>query len=171
MQASMREADRSSADVLTAIRRVVQAIRRSSRQAEHDHGLTGAQLFVLQKLVESDAPLTLGALAERTLTHPSSVSVVVSRLVDRGFVVRTTSTEDARRADVRLSAKGRTFLCKKAPKTAQEQLAEALERMPEERRTLLADLLTTLIIDAGFSGEDASMFFEDTPPNERKNEH
>lgn len=163
MQARKNPVDKSAAEVLEAIRKFVQALRRSSRQAEQDHGLTGAQLFVLQKLRESGVPLTLGELAERTLTHSSSVSVVVTRLVDRGFVLRHISTADARCASIRLSAKGLAFLSKKSPRTAQERLAQALERMPAERRKLLADLLGSVIDDAGFSQDVAPMFFEETP--------
>src|SRR5690606_11795637 len=41
--------------VLDAVRRIVQALRESSRQAERRVGLTSAQLYVLQKLAESPA--------------------------------------------------------------------------------------------------------------------
>jgi DNA-binding MarR family transcriptional regulator len=147
--------------VLDAIRKIVQALRRSSRQAEQSHGLSGAQLFVLRQLAERDTAITLGEVAAATLTHPSSVSVVVSRLVQRGLVLRHPSTVDARRVEVRLSAKGRDFLERKAPVTAQERLADAVARMPTESRALLADLLGTLLLDAGLDTEEAAMFFED----------
>ena len=71
--------------ILDAVRHVVQALRESSRLAERQVGLTGAQLFVLQKLAESPA-LSVNELAERTHTHQRSVSTVVSRLVDRRLV-------------------------------------------------------------------------------------
>ncbi len=64
--------------MLDAIRRIVQALRESSRAAEKRVGLSGAQLFVLQTLGESPG-LSLNELAERTRTHQSSVSVVVTQ--------------------------------------------------------------------------------------------
>ena len=67
--------------VLDGVRRIVQALRASSRWAEQHVGLSGAQLFVLQKLAETPG-MSVNELAERTHTHQSSVSTVVSRLVD-----------------------------------------------------------------------------------------
>jgi DNA-binding MarR family transcriptional regulator len=148
--------------ILDAVRRIVRALRQSSRQAEHDVGLSGAQLFVIQKLAAVDTALSLSELAERTLTHPSSVSVVVARLAERGFVARTPSSKDKRRTEVKLTPKGRAFLERAPLVTAQERLAAALLRLPEARRALLAELLSEVIADAGFATEEATMFFEDT---------
>lgn len=146
---------------LDAIRRIVQSLRQSSRQAEQDVGLSGAQLFVLRRLAESDSPLSMGDLAERTLTHLSSVSVVVTKLVERGLVLRSPSRTDARRADVKLSAKGRAFLERSSPVTAQERLAEAIAALSPERREGLAHILGEVIDRAELGEGDVVMFFED----------
>ena len=55
--------------VLDSIRRIVQLLRESSREAGK-HGLSGAQLFVLRTLAESPG-LSLNKLEERTRTHKS----------------------------------------------------------------------------------------------------
>ena len=81
--------------VIDAVRRIVQALHESSRLAEKQVGLTGAQLFVLQQLGEAPTS-SITEIARRTHTHQSSVSTVVARLVDRGFVRRTRSGTDAR---------------------------------------------------------------------------
>jgi DNA-binding MarR family transcriptional regulator len=159
MQAEV--SDHATAASLDAVRRIVRALRRSSRQAEQELGLSGAQLFVLQKLASADRPLALSELAELTLTHPSSVSVVVARLVERGFVLRSPSPEDGRRSEVRLAAGGRAFLERSSPTTAQEQLTRAIHQLPLPARTSLAELLNEVVTVAGFGGEDASMFFEE----------
>src|SRR5262252_4644706 len=91
--------------VLDSLRRIVQALRESSRQAEVQVGLSGAQLFVLQKLAETPS-LSLNDLAERTRTHQSSVSTVVSRLVGEGYIRRVRSLNDGRRLELTLSARG-----------------------------------------------------------------
>src|SRR4051794_17364807 len=95
--------------VLDAIRRIVQALRESSRLAERHVGLTGAQLFVLQKLAEAPAS-SVNTLAARTHTHQSSVSAVVARLVEQGLVRRAPSTTDGRSVELSLSASGRRAL-------------------------------------------------------------
>jgi DNA-binding transcriptional ArsR family regulator len=79
--------------VLDGVRRIVQALRASSRWAERHVGLSGAQLFVLQKLAETPA-ISVNELAERTHTHQSSVSAVISRLAELGLVTRKRSAAD-----------------------------------------------------------------------------
>src|SRR5260221_12214021 len=85
--------------VLDAIRRIVQALRESSRAAEKRAGLSGAQLFVLQTLGESPG-LSLNELAERTRTHQSSVSAVVAKRARQRLVERGTASDDGRRAEI-----------------------------------------------------------------------
>ena len=81
---------------LDALRRIVKELRVSSRSVERTHGVSSAQLFVLQKLNESTVPLSINELADRTQTHQSSVSVVVSRLAEDGWVLRQPSPKDGR---------------------------------------------------------------------------
>jgi DNA-binding MarR family transcriptional regulator len=75
---------------MNAVRSIVRALRINTRAIESQMGISLAQLFVLQQLADRPAN-SLNELAERTATHQSSVSVVVRRLVDNGYVSRTTS--------------------------------------------------------------------------------
>jgi DNA-binding MarR family transcriptional regulator len=145
--------------VLDSIRRIVQALRVSGRVAEIRVGLSGAQLFVLQKLSDAKA-LSLNELAQRTLTHQSSVSVVAQRLVDRGLLASRHSREDGRRIELSLTAAGRKALAK-SPGAAQDRLVAALERMPPRDRKQLANLLEQLVNSTGISRDTPSLFFEE----------
>jgi len=145
-------------EILDAVRRIVRALHESSRAAEKTLGLSGAQLFVLQKL--ADAPgLSLNALAAETHTHQSSVSTVVSRLVDRGLVLRTASADDARRLELRASAEGRRLVAR-APDAAQARLIEAIEQLPAPRRRTLARSLVALTSAMDLTGRAPTMFFD-----------
>src|SRR3954463_13529901 len=117
---------------LDSIRRVVQALRVSSRGAEQEVGLSGAQLFVLRRLAATPA-MSINELAGATLTHQSSVSVVVRRLVERGLVRRGGSGDDGRRVEVSLTTRGRRLL-ERAPGAAQDRLIEGLGRMDASQR-------------------------------------
>jgi DNA-binding MarR family transcriptional regulator len=144
--------------VLDGVRRIVHALRASSRRAQQHVGLSGAQLFVLQKIAETPQ-LSINELAERTHTHQSSVSTVVSRLVDAGLVRRTRSAADRRRVELSLATRAQA-LVGRAPDLAQERLVRAIESMPAARRRDLAAVLDALAsaMDAG-SGPPR-MFFE-----------
>src|SRR6185312_9441367 len=83
-------AERDGFVAVEAIRKIVRALRDSAHVAQGQTGLTGAQLFVLRVLAEHPG-LSINALAERTMTHQSSVSVVAGPLDDRGLVARVTA--------------------------------------------------------------------------------
>lgn len=151
---------------MDAIREIVRVLRESSRAAEARVGLSGAQLFVLQKLSEG-GPLSLNELAARTLTHQSSVSVVVSRLEREGLVKRARSPQDARRLEISVTRKGERLLAK-APDAAQERLIEGVQRMPAAERLQLAKSLKRLLVAMGVEERIPVMFFEDEPKRARR---
>lgn len=137
--------------VLDSIRAIVRLLRLSGRSAEQSLGVSGAQLFVLQKLAEVTVQ-SLSELAARTHTDPSSVSVVVSRLVARGLVTRSASSSDARRVDISLSPSGRA-LVRRAPRGAQAELIAAAGQLPAKQLKSLARDLGTLVEMMGEDGE------------------
>lgn len=145
---------------MNAIRTVVRALRINTRAIELQAGISLAQLFVLQQLAERPAE-SLNELAERTATHQSSVSVVVRRLVERGLVSRTAAPADRRRIHIALTPAGEQML-KGAPPTVQSQLIHGLERMADEPRKQLGDLLDAWLQASGLEvAETPAMLFED----------
>src|SRR5712671_228269 len=145
--------------VLDCVRRIVRALRESSREAERKVGVSGAQLFVLQQIAAGQAR-SVTELAERTLTHQSSVSVVVQRLAAAGLIARSRSPRDRRRTDLRLTARGRS-LVSSAPPLLQERLIEAVRQLPPARRLGLAAALSEVVDRMQLPGGAAPMFFED----------
>ena len=145
--------------VLDGVRRIVHALRESSRRIEQRFGLSGAQLFVLQKLGESQ-PASVNDLAARTHTHQSSVSTVVSRLVANGFVRRLRSAADARQVELSLTPKGRR-LASRTPDVAQDRLIAGIARLPVSRRRALASSLSQLAAAVHSGSETPAMFFEE----------
>jgi DNA-binding MarR family transcriptional regulator len=142
-----------------AIRKIVRALRDSAHVVQGQTGITGAQLFVLRVLADHPG-LSINDLADRTMTHQSSVSVVVSRLVERGLVARAPAPEDRRRQVVELTPRGR-LLHRKAPAVAQELLIAAVRKLSPDLRHGLAAGLQALTDALGASRGRAAMFFED----------
>ena len=146
---------------MDSIRRIVRALRVSSRFSEKELGLSSAQLYVLQKLGESDG-CSINELAERTLTHQSSVSVVVSKLVDRGLARRRKSRQDGRRAEISISAEGGALI-RRAPEPIQQRLIRAIEALPSTARKKLAHNLVSVVSAAGIADGPVPLFFEEHP--------
>lgn len=147
--------DPTTRAVLDALRRLVRAFRVVGAGPE---GPSPAQRFVIERLSEHPGA-SIGELAKMTHTDQSSVSVVVSRLVDAGMIERKRSSDDRRRAALNLTAKGRA-LAKKTPPSGQAQLLAALRELSGTRRIALARELGTLVEAMGIDDEPAGMFFE-----------
>jgi DNA-binding MarR family transcriptional regulator len=156
-----RESAPETSRILDDLRRIVRVLRESSRTAERELGVSGAQLFAL-KVVAQVPSLSLGEVAVRTRTHQSTVSVVVKRLVAAGLVRKVADDDDARRVVLQVTERGRALL-RRAPEAGQERLLAGLARLPQARRTALAAHLGELAIAMGLEGEPAPMFFEDAP--------
>src|SRR5262249_7746469 len=129
------------------LRRIVQVLRLSTHSIERRLGVSGAQLFVLQQLVENGG-VSLSELAARTRTDPSSLSVVVARLLERGLVSSKRASSDRRRAEVSLSPKGRRLL-EKAPEPAQSRLLRALESLSDREIGVLSTTLDRMARSLG----------------------
>lgn len=147
------------ASVVNSLRRVVRAFRAMAQAAEDVLGISGAQHFVLQKLADAPA-LSLNDLAARTMTHKSSVSVVVKRLVDRGLVRRQRSTADGRGIVLTLTPAGRRAM-ERAPEPAQTRMIAALRRFPRRDLENFAELFRRFTDELGVGTLEPTMLFED----------
>lgn len=153
------EAGRDVTSVLNSLRRVVRAFRAMAQVAQDVLGVSGAQHFVLQKLADAPA-LSLNDLAARTMTHKSSVSVVVKRLVDRGYVRRRKSSADGRGIVLTLTPAGRRAIAR-APDSAQTRLIAALRRLPRHDLASFARLFERFTGELGVGTLEPVMLFED----------
>jgi DNA-binding MarR family transcriptional regulator len=150
---------------IDALRRIVRALGASARATVHASGVTGAQAVVLAALDQAPAP-SVNDLAARTFTHQSTVSGVVERLVERGFVARVRSDTDARRIGLALTRSGRAVL-RRTPRLAQTQLFYALSILPPAELEVIARGLGTTIRTMGLATDPPVMFFDSGTPGTR----
>lgn len=151
--------------ILDSFRRVVRALRLNSQEVQAQCGLSGAQLFVLQKITPGEA-ISVNEIAERTNTDQSSVSVVVSKLVARKLLQRKPSIHDRRKMLHSLSARG-VAIVERSHFLIQNRLLDAIDSLSKSEKTDLSKLLAKVIAKAELSLEPATLFFED----EKKKKH
>jgi DNA-binding MarR family transcriptional regulator len=155
--------------ILDHFRTIVKSLRDAAQVSEKMAGVSAAQLFVLQKISESGVhPLSINDLAERTLTHQSSVSVVVSKLIKAKLVERTPSLTDARVSEVRLTVTGKKLVNKGAP-LIQQKLIDGIQKLSISERRGLVNGLNALVEKAGLHELEPSLFFEETEKKKRVN--
>jgi len=143
---------------LNELRRLVQGLRARSHAVERKLGISGAQLFVLRE-VAAEPGVSIRRVSERTLTDPSSVSIVVSRLVENGLLKRSLQATDARASSLSVSRKGAALLAR-APEPYQARVIGALRGLPPGRlrefRLALREVVDALELERG----EAPLFFE-----------
>lgn len=144
---------------LDAFRRIVQALRTSSRETERRVGLSAAQLYALQQL-SGMAGASINDLAARTFTHQSSVSVVVQRLVGRRLVAKATSDDDRRRVRLTITDAGRALL-RRSPEPVQERLIAGIASLSAADRRALAEALAAIADTLSAERGAPPMLFED----------
>jgi DNA-binding MarR family transcriptional regulator len=145
--------------VMDSLRRIVQALRESTRQSEQASGPTPAQLLVLKRIEARDG-LSVNELAALAFTHQSTVSEIVSRLEARSLVRRERAAADGRRVEVHLTDEGRAAL-ETSPSSAHEKLMQAVGSLPPQTLSDLAGGLDALIHAARLADQPAAFFFEE----------
>ena len=147
--------------VLNSFRCLVKSLRLADRAGLKEYGLGASQLYVLHEL-KRDSPLSVNDLAERMATDQSTVSVVVARLIEKGYVVRERSETDARRHDLTLTAKGHLTV-KNLPPPIQHLIIEGVQRLPRARAKALAESLQEICDVLGISDEHPPMLMAEEP--------
>ena len=100
-----------------ALMRAREAVMRRFRPILAERDLTEQQWRVLRALHDSDTALSVGELAERTFLLGPSLSRMLASLDDRGLIARTSVPEDARRAEITITAKGVGLVAEIAPRS------------------------------------------------------
>lgn len=136
------ESDQSAATgVLLAdtVARLRRAMRRAARAADPRNPLSVAQLEVLACIADQPG-IRPGRLARRLMLAPNSVTTLVNALHNRGLIVRTHATEDARALALSLTPEGRQAV--EAWKTTNTAILQAALGMLDERhQAAVADAL------------------------------
>jgi len=129
--------------VLKKFRLIYGAVRQHFREVEQTCGFSGAQLWVLQE-VSRKSGMGVSELAERLSIHQSTCSLLVERLVARGFIIKERCSDDQRRVGLRLSGAAPRLLAR-VPGPAVGVLPEALMSLPEDALLALDDSLAQVI--------------------------
>lgn len=114
-------------EIVEGLHRIFKAVDTFSRRALKEFGVTGPQIWALRSIEES-GELTIGDLADQMYLHISTISSLLDRLEERGFVTRTRDDADRRVVNLRLTPAGRGIL-KRAPEPPRSKVLRGLQRL------------------------------------------
>ena len=122
--------------------RTYQAFEGYSSPHVRSLGLTLVQFDVIVTLA-NQPPMTYKELGEKTLISKSSLTGVVERMVQKGFIEALLNTEDARSQNLRLTTKGQKVFDKVFPQHMQH-LEIAFNRLSKNQLKEIEVSLQTL---------------------------
>ena len=117
-------------DFLRLLWSVDHGLDRRSKRMESELGVTGMQRMVI-RLIGRFPEVSAGRLADLLHVHPSTLTGVLKRLTDRGFIGREKDPEDARRSKFVLLPEGQKIDSTQAG-TVEAAVRRALSRIPPE---------------------------------------
>jgi DNA-binding MarR family transcriptional regulator len=126
--------------VIVALRRITRAADIHSHLLQRDFGVTGPQLSTL-RVIHRMQPVPTGALARAAVIGYATLTGILDRLEEHGYVTRTRDPADRRTVILNMTKQGERLLAS-APSLLQTRLRDELNRMPPgERATVLDSLL------------------------------
>ncbi|MGM0427656.1 MAG: MarR family winged helix-turn-helix transcriptional regulator [Thermodesulfobacteriota bacterium] len=141
--------DVGSDDVQGQIKEIIQLIRRLVRARElytkeliRKHHLSASQLHCILVLHER-GPISPSQIAKHIMVNSSTVTGVIDRLENKGFLQRIRNSKDRRVITITLTEAGKK-LAMHAPLPIQEQMVEGLKGLPGQERDKIIQALRKL---------------------------
>jgi DNA-binding MarR family transcriptional regulator len=129
--------------ILTSLRRIMRAVDLYSRQLASRHQLTGPQLVCL-RLLNRHGIMTSGHLAQEATLSAGTVTGILDRLEQRGYVRRERAEPDKRQVKISLTDPGREAV-RQAPLPLQERFQQRLARLPATRQQEILFVLDSVV--------------------------
>ncbi len=129
-------------DFMRLLWAVDHGLQSRSKRMETALGVTGLQRLAI-RLIGRQPNISAGELADLLHLHPSTLTGVLKRLVDRGYITRLRDPADARRARFVLEAPGHQVDAMQAG-TVEAAVRRALARVPQNRLAAVRDVLASV---------------------------
>ena len=113
-------------DFMRLLWRIEHGLQATSKRMDARLGITGPQRLVL-KLVTQFPGLSAGDVARILHLHPSTITGILQRLVDKRLLIREPDRQDTRRACLRPTARA-ARLARRSGGTVEAAVARVLER-------------------------------------------
>jgi DNA-binding MarR family transcriptional regulator len=136
-------------DFMRLLWRIEHRLQSRSKQMEAAIGVTGPQRLVL-RIVDRYPGLSAGELARIIRLHPSTLTGVLQRLVEKGLLAREGDRSDRRRVQLRIQPSAKRYT-RRSDGTIESDIARVLSRVPvrhvDNTRTVLSAIAAALETD------------------------
>jgi len=144
----------TSDDVLIAFRKIIRATDIHSRHLTKTAGLTTPQLLLLQA-INAQGAVAISRLSAAVSLSQATVTTILDRLEQRGYVTRQRSTQDKRVVHASLTEAGAAILAQ-APAPLQDTFTARFESLADWEQTLILSVLQRVAAMMGADQLDAA---------------
>ncbi len=131
--------DANIEQVVIALRQINRAAELHSKKLTRHYGLTGPQLLVLNEL-KNCSHLSISQVAKNISLSQATVTTILDRLQNLGFVQRVRNTTDKRKVNIVLSGKALDVMAQN-PSPLQEDFVEQFSALERWEQNLLVSSL------------------------------
>lgn len=124
--------------IVSALRRIAQAVDTHSRMLWQRYGLTAPQIGVLRELAQRE--MTPGQLADALHLSQPTMAGILARLEGKKYIRRQRDLQDRRSFLIQLTATGKATV-RRAPPLLRDHFRSELAKLPQWQQT---DVLTNL---------------------------
>jgi DNA-binding MarR family transcriptional regulator len=126
-------------ELLTSIRKIIRAVDLHSKVLLKKYGLTGPQLMILHEIGNSNE-LIVTEIAKHISLSQATVTTILDRLEQQGFINRKRGQSDKRKVYIEASDKTQAILASK-PSLLQADFIDRFNRLEDWEQTLLLSSL------------------------------
>lgn len=135
-------------EAIYLIRKLMQAGAFYTKELNKKYNVSAPQIACLLSLLE-DGPSSLSTIARRIMVKSSTLTGIIDRLEQKGYVARTRTSPDRRIVTIELTDSGRS-LAENAPPPIQMKIVEGLKNLGADEQARIIRSLSRLaeMIDA-----------------------
>jgi DNA-binding MarR family transcriptional regulator len=126
-------------EVLISLRQIIRATDLQSKRVMKACGLTIPQVMVL-KAIETLGDVTVKRISDHVSLSQATVTIILNRMEDKGFIERVRSAKDRRIVNARMTDSGQTML-NSAPPLLHEEFIRQFEALPKAQMQTILDSL------------------------------
>lgn len=141
--------------LLIALKKIIRAIDLHSKQLVSKFGLTGPQILILKVICESGSKLLNSTqLAHEVSLSQATITSILDRLVEKGYIKREKSAADKRKTYIKPTERAKSVF-KQNPTLLQEDFIAQFDALKDWEQDLMiaslermADMMGAKSIDA-----------------------
>ena len=139
----MAKEESRSQEVYATLRQIVRAMDVHSKYLHKYYGLSGPQLTILKELSEIDE-IPTGLLAKKISLSQATVTDILDRLEEKGFIKRQRSHYDKRRVYIKITDKGKAIILKN-PSLLKEDFIRQFNELEDWEQTLILSSMQRIV--------------------------